>query len=190
MGRPRKRQREEEDHTHTSEAGLDDSGELDDGEKSVDPRLAAIPSNVMGTLEYQSEVGRADTQNLQSAANDTEFNSLRDTDSFFSSIEVPSFAPTSSFLTWNPSRDPYTFSPMDSLNPVPLHPSSGLYDGAISNSTFDTIQGGCVCLGNLYSTLAAFQSLPAPSFPYPMGTLRKATRCGSEVVRCQLCPQA
>ena len=71
-------------------------------------------------------------------------------------------------------KDTLTSLDYDSSNEIPA-------DGA---------KTGCACLPNLYSTLALFQSMPAPSFPYSMGLLKKTTRLGHDVVGCQICPNA
>lgn len=47
---------------------------------------------------------------------------------------------------------------------------------------------GCSCLSKLYSTLASFQSLPLPSFPFSMGLLTKATKVAEEACLCKHCP--
>ena len=49
---------------------------------------------------------------------------------------------------------------------------------------------GCKCLESLYSTLASFQTLPPPSFPYSMNILTKATTVACDALRCQRCPTA
>ena len=46
----------------------------------------------------------------------------------------------------------------------------------------------CACLPHLYATLASFQALPQPSFPYTLGLLKNAVRLGHGVVIFQICP--
>lgn len=191
MGRPRKRQREEEDHTRASSAGLS-FGDIGFGWMAsplLDPDLAAFSSNGMGSLDFHPVSSGVGTQDMEQNGNNGDFYGGHSIDATFHTLDAPDFLPTVGFPTGHPSQDPHTFSPMYPANTAPLQPSFGLDEGATSSPSSNTMQGGCVCLGNLYSTLATFQSLPAPSFPYSMGALRKATRCGYEVVRCQKCPQ-
>lgn len=51
-----------------------------------------------------------------------------------------------------------------------------------------TLNQGCACLANLYSTLSSFQSLPSPSFPFSMGALSKATNVARDACYCKHCP--
>ena len=48
---------------------------------------------------------------------------------------------------------------------------------------------GCSCLSDLYSMLAKFQKLPAPSFPFSMGVLKSAAALSRRVVACHHCSQ-
>lgn len=153
----------------------------------LNAELAAFSSNGMGALDLQSASSRVAAQQAGNDSHNFESHGIHAT---YQPLDGARFPPTLGFPTWNPSQDFSTILPVNSPNPAPLQISSALDIGATGNPFYETIQGGCSCLGNLFSTLATFQSLPAPSFPYSMGALRKALRCGYEVVRCQICPQA
>lgn len=193
MGRPRLRRREEEDHTQAFSGDLRSFGEGGEGMASslLDTDLATFASNGIDIVDFQSISSEgAWIWGNQQAGNNSEFRGGHSVDTTFQTIDVPGFPPSIGFPILDLSQDSHTF-PSDAPNPAPLQTFSGFDDGAASSPLFDTpqAQGGCLCLGKLHSTLVTFQSLPAPWFPYSMGPLRKALRCGYEVVRCQKCPQ-
>lgn len=94
--------------------------------------------------------------------------------------------PTLGFAVWDGTQL------MDNAfsNPTQLHtpPTTLDYDVAGKEITVQNLPKACSCLPDLYATLASFQSIPSPSFPFSMGTLKKAARLAHTVVRCQTCP--
>ena len=92
---------------------------------------------------------------------------------------------------WDVSQDlGQPFSAFSNV-PLQLHTPPNIPDEVSSNDiTAGDVAIGCSCLSNLYSMLAKFQSLPEPSFPYSMGTLRSAAALGHDVVSCHDCSQA
>lgn len=193
MGRPRKRQREKEDHIQASD---DEVG----GFGAMDYRAIASPLVYMGLGDLSPNgTGASDSQRagvgedgprLQPTEHDGglfDFQSSTDFDTQF--LDLPSFSPTTRFPPWDAAQNAHSFVSEETTNQAPLPSSQTSKGGANSNAPLNNIQSGCSCLGSLYSTLATFQSLPAPSFPYSMGTFRRAITCGYQVVRCETCPQ-
>ncbi len=189
MGRPRKRQQKEKDHTHAYTAGFRSLEEPSDevtASSLLNPGLATFSSNGMGALDLRSASSGVAAQQ---AGNDSYNFESHGFDATYPPFDELGFPPIAGFPTWNPTQDFSTIIPISSPNPAPLQISPASDLGATGNHSFENIQGGCSCLGNLFATLATFQSLPAPSFPYSMGALKKALHCGYEAVRCQICPQ-
>lgn len=192
MGRPRKRQREEGDHTLASE---NNSPSFTVGlSKSMDstlwaPDLATFTSDGTGTLHFPSDNATMKNQDLGISSNDVGSYDDFNIDASFQSAGLSSFLRGSGFPTLDPAQDPQTFPPFISTPMTPMQTLPDLNQRATGDTLSKMECNGCLCFGNLYSTLATFQSLPAPSFPYSMSALRKALRCGYAVVRCQTCPQ-
>ena len=71
---------------------------------------------------------------------------------------------------------------------APLHtpPNTSPELDSNNDTTGDAVTS-CSCLSNLYSMLAKFQLLPAPSFPYSAGFLRSAVSLSRRVVACHNC---
>ena len=92
------------------------------------------------------------------------------------------------FSNWDPLPDrgqPFVDVSLQLQTP-PSAPDEIDHNNQIAGSAVT----GCACLSNLYSTLAKFQSLPEPSFPYSMGALRSAAALSRGVVACHGCTQA
>ena len=71
---------------------------------------------------------------------------------------------------------------------APLHtPPNTSPELDSNNDTAGDAVTSCFCLSNLYSMLAKFQLLPAPSFPYSAGFLRSAVDLSRKVVACHNC---
>ena len=71
---------------------------------------------------------------------------------------------------------------------APLHtPPTTSPELDSNNDTAGDAVTSCSCLSNLYSMLAKFQLLPAPSFPYSAGFLRSAVDLSRRVVACHSC---
>ncbi|CAF9922522.1 MAG: hypothetical protein ALECFALPRED_002115 [Alectoria fallacina] len=91
-------------------------------------------------------------------------------------------------LDWDPSQD--LGQPFSTIADIPLQPQTQPKTPDVldsGNSTAGSAVTGCSCLPSLYSMLAKFQSLPEPSFPYSMGSLRSAAALSRGVVACQGC---
>ena len=74
--------------------------------------------------------------------------------------------------------------------PMQLQTPPSAPDELDSNDhTADNAVPGCSCLSDLYSMLARFQKLPAPSFPFSMGALKSAAALSRRVVACHHCSQ-
>lgn len=194
MGRPRKRQREEGDHTLASESSLPNFTDVALS-KSMDstlwaPELATFTDDGTGTLNSTSDTATMENQDLRMSSNGVGPYDDYSSDAPFQFAGLSSFLPGSGFPTLDPAQDTQTFSPMMSTHITPMQTLPDLDQRATGDALSKVEYNGCLCLGNLYSTLATFQSLPAPSFPYSMSALRKASGGGHEVVRCQTCPQS
>lgn len=191
MGRPRKRRRAEENDNKETDDGIDILGHTEfDGMDStlVDPNLAIMSSNLLGTIALQS--GNTDIA-LGGALVNGSYNGVhqsQDEQYTSQSWEMPDFGFSSDFPMFDQVQDSNTWLPTMTATP----PQSASPPGAISVNTDSSLvkaeAKGCSCLGKLYTTLATFQNPPPPSFPFSMGDLRKATSIGFEVVRCQICP--
>ena len=74
--------------------------------------------------------------------------------------------------------------------PMQLQTPPNAPDELDSNDhTADNAVPGCSCLSDLYSMLARFQKLPAPSFPFSMAALKSAAALSRRVVACYHCSQ-
>lgn len=95
------------------------------------------------------------------------------------------------FPNWNLSHDlGQNFS---TFADVPLQlqtPLSAADEVDSNNHSAENAGTGCSCLSDLYSMLAKFQKLPAPSFPFSMGVLRSAAALSRCVVACNHCSLA
>lgn len=173
MGRPRKRRREDEGNMFATMESLDGAGDptnWPDGSQLQSQYLADLAnysSLGMGDLSYAS-MG-FDMEGYQDDAPDLQ---IQQSDSL---PENPA---------WSPSLHRNADPSCASKDPIQLQTSPfGIGDDNVGG-THTT----CACLPNLYSTLASFQSLPQPSFPYTLGLLKNAVRLGHGVVQCQICP--
>ena len=174
MGRPRKRRRQDEGNIYTATEGLPGAGNspnrLEGGQ---------LQSQYLGDCLSRNSLGMGDLSypNIGFDMDGYQDDNL--------DLQVQQSDPLSGYRAWDASQH-----------------VDGDYNYVAKNSTRlqtspsrigrDNIGGApttCECLPNLYSTLASFQSLPQPSFPYSLGLLRNAVRLGHAVVRCQICPK-
>ena len=163
MGRPRKRRREE-----GNSAGLGDS-QLSS--------LTRASSGASTSTEHNLDVSEIQTYGLPFTGDaKATLDNANSDDSFM----LPATLGFGSTVDFAGIDMPGLFSTDYATAPSQINPVS--HD---SNAA----QKGCSCLEGLYSTLASFQSLPAPSFPFSLAALRKARQCGYKVVRCETCPQ-
>ena len=184
MGRPRKRRREEEGDLYDGKAGQDrlyDRAHDLAGRASQDEYFAGISGDGLANNDYSYfsngleangfEDGNFDLQPLQELGSDTAF-------------ELPAWEDLHDLSTYE-STSSGSFSQLRIQKaPTTLSPISA--DRAPTEGSIPS----CSCLPKLYAVLASFQSMPAPSFPYSMGNLKKAKCLGHEIVTCRVCPQA
>lgn len=163
MGRPRKRQRIEEDDSR-----------LDDSQLSS---LTAASSDASTITEPNLDISGAQTYGLP-------FTSDAKATSDVASPQIDFTIPQTPEL--GSSID---FAGLDMPGLFSTDPAAALSQTNQESNDNNDLQSGCSCLTGLYSTLAAFQSLPAPSFPFSLAALRTARQCGYKVVRCETCPQ-
>ena len=173
MGRPRKRRREDEGDmfaTLDSLGGVGDPTNRLDGSQLESQYLADLASHSslgMGDLSYPN-VG-LDMDGYQDDIPD---------------LQNQQFDSLSENPEWSPSQHLNGASSCAVEDPIQLQTSQfGVGDDNVGGA-----HTTCTCLPNLYSTLASFQSLPRPSFPYTLGLLKNAVRLGHGVVLCQICP--
>ena len=173
MGRPRKRRREDEGNIFAameSLEGVGNSANRLDRSQLQSRYLADFASHSslgMGDLPY-SNVG-FDMDGYQDDIPDLQ---IQQSDSL------------SGYPAWDPAQHSDGDSSCAAKDPTQLQISSS----GVGDDNVGGVQTTCVCLPNLYSTLASFQSLPEPSFPYSLGLLKNAVRLGHGVVLCQVCP--
>ena len=192
MGRPRKRRREEaEDNVHTE----GDTGALEG--KAVGTADGVIQDWDLTTFSGNEPGLGADDFYFPAHGferpnrNSFEAGSIPSLSDIQASIIGPSEGPPPGlehdFLSRDDLDQPFsTF--ID--NPIQLQTPPNAPDELDSNNCIiENAVVRCSCLSNLYSMLANFQSLPAPSFPYSMGILKSAAALSHEVVVCQCCTQ-
>ena len=173
MGRPRKRQREDEGNILAAMESLGGAGNPTnrlDGSQLQSQYLAGFASHSslgMGDLSYPN-VG-FDMDGYQDDIPDLQ---IQQSDSL------------SEYPAWDPSQHLDGDSSSVARDPTQLQTSPVRVGDDNSGGAHTT----CACLPKLYSTLASFQSLPQPSFPYSLGLLKNAVRLGHDVVLCQICP--
>lgn len=173
MGRPRKRRREDEGNIF---AAMDSLGG------------AANPTNHLDEGQLQSQYLADFTSPSSLDMGDLSYPNMGlDMDGYqddFPDLQIQQSDSLSDYLAWDPSQHSDGDSSCTAKDPTPLTiSSSGVGDDNVGGA-----HTTCACLPNLYSTLASFQSLPQPSFPYSLGLLKNAIRLGHGVVLCQICP--
>ena len=195
MGRPRKRRHEESGDTVNRDGniGVSDRRVVDVShavfEESV---LATLPEIEPGPgtdvfqfsehrLERQDTVptsggSRPDLPNIEASSLDSPRVLLADLEQ--------------GFPDWNLSHDPGQSFPTFVDIPMQLQTPPNAPDELDSNNRIaENAVPGCSCLSDLYSMLAKFQKLPAPSFPFSMGALKGAAALSRRVVACHHCSQ-
>ena len=195
MGRPRKRRREEPGDTTNKNANIGASegkavGAADVGSRDSDladffenePRLRTDGFHFPDDSSEWPDMVSFETGSRPSIANMEA--------STFDLPDGPAFHLEQGFPDWYPPQDlglPFSLSP-----DVPLQfqtPTNAPDEVDNNCNNLGNAVIGCSCLSNLYSMLAKFQSLPEPSFPYSMGTLRSAAALSRGVVACHNCSQ-
>lgn len=196
MGRPRKRQREELGDKEHSDSNIMASGGRAAGGTVLgfqDLDLTAVsgtePRPGADTLYYpDNDLNRRDIPPSQAGSR------LGLSNTGASSLDFPG-DPLSDlehgFPNWDLSHDlGQTFS---TFADVPLQlqtPPSAAEELDSNNNIAENAGTDCSCLSDLYSMLAKFQKLPAPSFPFSMGALRSAAALSRCVVACDHCSLA
>ena len=173
MGRPRKRRREDEENIFAAMDSLggavNSTNHLDEGQ---------LPSQYLASFASHSSL---DTGDLSYPNVGLDMDGYQDD---FPDLQVQQSDSLSDYPAWDPSQRSDGDSSCTAKDPTQLQiSSSGIGDDSVGGA-----QTTCACLPNLYSTLASFQSLPQPSFPYSLGLLKNAVRLGHGVVLCQICP--
>ena len=190
MGRPRKRQRDDDHMQATSNTikGLQVGVPSGIDSPTLRPDSTSIPDFAAGAIESLRRYKNVESQDLQPASEENgAYINQPDTHGF----EIPSSSnldPLSNTPAWDLAMDPSVFMPMNPLISSQTLGSFDLVNNAANTADPLNAQNGCSCLGNLYSILATFQSLPPASFPFSISALKKATQRGYEAVRCQTCP--
>lgn len=188
MGRPRKRRREEKDDSMSGNLGaLGELGSEGTSNTAVqDRRPLVFPSDGLVQGEFQSSNGAFDANGWLTPGelgSSTVGNGGFD----FRITETPAMDSDLGLSAWG---DVQSMGDAFSV-PTQLHtpPTTLDYDVPDGNVILPDLQNTCSCLPDLYGALASFQSFPTPSFPFSMGTLKKASRLAHNVVQCQVCPQ-
>lgn len=95
------------------------------------------------------------------------------------------------FPNWDLSHDLGQTFPTFADTPLQLQTLPSAADELDSNNHIAENAGiDCSCFSDLYSMLAKFRNLPAPSFPFSMGALRSAAALSRCVVACNHCSLA
>ena len=195
MGRPRKRRREEAGDSVHTEGDIGASGGKAAGTADVafqDWDLAAFSGNGpgLGTDGFyfpNNSFERPDGGPFE-AGRIPSLSHIDNSNPVFPEGLPPDFE--QDFLGRNPPPDlgqPFSTFLED---PLQLQTPPTAPDELDSNDCIaENAVISCSCLPNLYSMLANFQSLPAPSFPYSMGILKSAAALSREVVMCHYCTQ-
>ena len=193
IGRPRKRRHEE------GEATKDNSGSVGASDiQAIGPTDVGARDSMLGdfsTNEPELEMegfqfSGGSFERHDSLAHGAENGSLPPSTDVFSFGVPEGQTPNleQGFPSWDSSQ--VLGQPFATLAhyAAPLHPSPNISPELESN---DDAAGcavtSCSCLPNLYSMLAKFQLLPAPSFPYSAGFLRSAVGLSRKVVACHNC---
>lgn len=190
MGRPRKPRREEEVNPSRADDYLgtfEESGPRLIHTTIQDPHLGAFPSN--GYIQNQlPHAGNGLEATSWPTPSGSEPNILGNGEFSSQFPQDTAIDPTLGFPGWENTQD--NFGELFS-NPAQLHTPPTTLDHDVPNGEFaaQDPQQTCCCLPNLYATLASFQSVPSPSFPFSMGTLKKAARLAYNVAQCQICSQ-
>jgi len=187
MGRPRKRRRAEEDDGANGDSGTFEDSALGGLHNATqDPVFAGFPSNGHSQNELPFAGNELGTASWPTPGG-SEANSHGNGDFNFHFAQDPAIDPMLGFPAWESTQ--HISNPFS--NPAQLQTPPTTLDYDIPNNVYEAqgSQQTCSCLPNLYRTLASFQSLPPPSFPFSIGTLKKAARLAHDVVQCQICPQ-
>ena len=195
MGRPRKRRREESGDIEHSDGdiGASDPQVIDTPDtrfQGLD--LATLQGNEpgLGTDIFQFTESSFERRGIVPAEAASGL-LLPDTDA--SSLDHPGLLlpdREQGFPNWDLSHDPG--QPLSTSIDIPLQlqtPPSAPDELGSNNPIAENASTGCSCLPDLYSMLARFQKIPAPSFPFSMGALRSAAALGRCVVACHHCMQ-
>ena len=193
IGRPRKRRHEE------GEATKDNGGSVGASEvQAISPADVGSRDSMLGDLSANEP--ELETESFQFSGGSFEpHNSLAfgaangslppSTDVF--SFDVPEGQTPNleqGFPSWDSSQ--VLGQPFSTLAnyAAPLHTPSNTSPELDSNDdAAEDAVTNCSCLSDLYSMLAKFQLLPAPSFPYSAGFLRSAVGLSRRVVACHNC---
>ena len=193
MGRPRKRRREELGDIELRDTNIGVSGgrifgAADVGSQDLDlttvsgnePRLGADTLYFLENSFERHDVPLSGAGIIPRLST-TESSSLDPPGVPVSDLEQ-------GFPSWALSDD--LVQPIPTFPDIPLQlqtPSTAQDDVDNNNYPAENAVTGCSCLPDLYSMLAKFHNLPAPSFPFSMGVLRNAAALSRCVVACHQC---
>ena len=192
MGRPRKRRREEPGDTDNRDGSIRASNGGVVGVSHENSDLATLLENEpgLGTDVFHFPEHRLETHGVVPTGGGSrlslpniEASSLHSPGVLLADLEQ-------GFPNWDLSHDlGQSFSTSVDV-PMQLQtPPSAPDELDSSDQIADNAVPGCSCLSDLYSMLARFQKLPAPSFPFSMGALKIAAALSRRVVACHHCSQ-
>ena len=190
MGRPRKRRREESGDIENRDGNIDvsDRGVVGVSHAEVEePGLATLEPG-LGTDVFHFPEHRLERHDIVPASGGSRLDLPSIDTSGLDSSGVLLADLEQGFPNWDISHDlgQSFLTPVD----VPMQlqtPPNAPDELDNNNRVADNAAPGCSCLSDLYSMLAKFQKLPAPSFPFSMGALKSAATLGRRVVACHHC---
>ena len=193
IGRPRKRRHEEREATknNSESVGVSEVQTLGPADlRSRDSNLGDFSANEAELETEGFQFSGGSFERYDSLAFGAEHGPLPPSTDVFSVGVLEGQTPNleQGFPSWDSSQ--VLGQPFATLAnyAAPLHTPSNTSPELDSNddATGDAVTS-CSCLSNLYSMLAKFQLLPAPSFPYSAGFLRSAVDLSRRVVACHNC---
>ena len=195
MGRPRKRRREESENTDNRDVNIGVSDRAVVGVSHAafeESDLAAVLENEpgLGTDDFQFPEHRLERQDIVPIGGGSRSDLPNIEASSLDSPEVLLADLEQGLPNWDLSHDLGQSFPTFVDVPMQLQTPPNAPDELDSNDPIaENAVPGCSCLSDLYSTLAKFQKLPAPSFPFSMGALKSAAALSRRVVACHHCSQ-
>ena len=195
MGRPRKRRHEESGHTENRDGNIGVSDGAVVGvshavyeESDLATVLETEPG--LGTDVFQFPEHRLERQDTVPTSGGSRPDLPNIEASSLASPRVLLADLEQGFPNWDLSHDlGQSFSTFVDV-PMQLQTPPSAPDELDSNDPIaENAVPGCSCLSDLYSMLAKFQKLPAPSFPFSMGALKSAAALSRRVVACHHCSQ-
>ena len=195
MGRPRKRRREESGNRENRNGNIDVSERENVGVSHAvfeEPDLATFTENEpgLGTDVFHFSEHRLERRDIIATGGESRPGLSNLEAGGLDSPRVLLADLEQGFPDWDLSHDlGQSFSTFVNV-PMQLQTPPNAPDELDSNNHIaEDAVPGCYCLSDLYSMLAKFQKLPAPSFPFSMGALKSAAALSRRVVACHHCSQ-